>query len=56
MTPRWAMLVMGMWIAGTLAMLVVATQNFRTVDRVLATSTNAAFSSQVKTIGQPAAP
>jgi hypothetical protein len=55
MRPRWAMLVMGMWIAGSLAMLVVATQNFRTVDRLLAASTNATFSSQVKTIGQPAA-
>ena len=37
-------------------MLVVATQNFRTVDIVLLSeSTNATFSSQVKTIGQPAA-
>jgi hypothetical protein len=55
MTERWAMFVMGMWIAGSLAMLVVATQNFRTVDRLLSVSTNATFSSQVKTIGQPAA-
>ncbi len=55
MKQRWAMLVMGMWIAGSLAMLVVATQNFRTVDRLLAGSTNATFSSQVQTIGQPAA-
>jgi hypothetical protein len=55
MKPRWAMLVMGMWIAGSLAMLVVATQNFRTVDRLLAGSTNPTFSSQVKAIGQPAA-
>jgi hypothetical protein len=54
MTQRWAMFVMGMWIAGSLAMLVVATQNFRTVDRLLSASPNAAFSSQVKTIGQPA--
>jgi hypothetical protein len=55
MKQRWAMLVMGMWIAGSLAMLVVATQNFRTVDRLLAASTNPTFSSQVKAIGQPAA-
>lgn len=55
MTQRWAMVVMGMWIAGSLAILVVATQNFRTVDRLLTESTNATFSSQVKTIGQPAA-
>jgi hypothetical protein len=55
MTQRWAMFVLGMWIAGSLAMLVVATQNFRTVDRALSASTNATFASHVKTIGQPLA-
>jgi hypothetical protein len=55
MTQKWTMFVMGMWIAGSLAMLVVATQNFRTVDRLLSSPANAAFSSQVKTISQPAA-
>lgn len=55
MTRRWTMFVMGMWIAGSLAMLVVATQNFRTVDRLLSASTNPTFSSHVKAIGQPAA-
>jgi hypothetical protein len=54
MTQRWTMFVLGLWIAGSLAMLVVATQNFRTVDRLLSSSANATFSSQVKSIGQPA--
>jgi hypothetical protein len=55
MKHRWAMFAMGMWIAGSLFMMVVATQNFRTVDRLLTTSTNAMFSSQVETIGQTSA-
>ncbi|MGH9330051.1 MAG: hypothetical protein ACRD09_06380 [Vicinamibacterales bacterium] len=54
MKQRWAMFAIGMWIAGSLIIFVVATQNFRTIDRLLTESTNAAFSSQVSAIGQPA--
>jgi hypothetical protein len=54
MKARWAMFVLGMWIAGSLLIFVVATQNFRTVDRLLAGSPNATFTSQLATIGQSA--
>lgn len=54
MKQRWAMFAIGMWIAGSLIIFVVATQNFRTVDRLLTESTNATFSSHVSAIGQPA--
>lgn len=51
MKLRWAMFVMGTWIAGSLIIFVVATQNFRTVDRLLTKRSNETFSSQVTTIG-----
>jgi hypothetical protein len=54
MKHRWAMFAVGMWIAGSLFMMVVATQNFRTVDRLLATPTNVTFTSQVDTLGHAA--
>ena len=49
------MLAMGAWVAGSVLVSVVATQNFRTVDRLLDGSKNAAFSSAVGRIGHPAA-
>jgi hypothetical protein len=49
------MLAMGAWLAGSVLVSVVATQNFRTVDRLLDGSKNAAFSSAVGRIGHPAA-
>ena len=52
---RWAMLAMGAWLAGSVLVSVVATQNFRTVDRLLDGSKNAAFNSAVGRLGQPAA-
>lgn len=47
------MLAMGAWLAGMIIVSVVATQNFRTIDRLLAGSTNPAFVSAVERIGQP---
>jgi hypothetical protein len=40
---------------GSICMSIVATENFYTVDRLLAASPNAAFSSMVRQLGQPAA-
>lgn len=42
---------MGAWIAGTLIVSVVATENFYTVDRLLAGSSNDAFRSIVDRLG-----
>src|SRR5438445_4792521 len=52
---RWALVVMGAWIAGSICMSVVATENFYTIDRLLAGSPNAAFSHAVQQLGQPQA-
>ena len=54
MKQRWALVVMGAWLMGSVAMSVVATENFYTVDRLLAASSNGRFSSMVQTLG-PAA-
>ncbi|MBI3402428.1 MAG: hypothetical protein HY048_13495 [Acidobacteria bacterium] len=53
MKLRWALVVMGMWLMGTIATSVVATENFYTVDRMLAASTNVQFSKDVQTLGHP---
>ena len=50
---RWALVVMGAWLAGTVCMSVVATENFYTIDHLLAGSTNAAFRAAVQQLGQP---
>src|SRR5712692_2562121 len=55
MRQRWALVVMGAWIAGSIGMSVVATENFYTIDRLLAHSPNAAFSHAVQQLGQPQA-
>jgi hypothetical protein len=55
MRQRWALVVMGAWIAGSVCMSVVATENFYTIDRLLAGSPNAAFSHAVQQLGQPQA-
>jgi hypothetical protein len=52
---QWAMFALGAWLAGSVLISVVATQNFRTVDRLLDESKNAAFSSAVGRIGHSAA-
>lgn len=46
------MFAMGAWLAGNLMVAVVAAENFYTVDRLLAESTNRAFASQVARLGQ----
>jgi glycerol-3-phosphate acyltransferase PlsY len=55
MKPRWALVVMGAWLMGSICMSMVATENFYTIDRLLAGSPNAAFASMVQKLGQPAA-
>lgn len=40
---RWTTFLLGAWLAGSLAMATVATQNFYTVDRLLASSPSAPF-------------
>jgi hypothetical protein len=55
MKARWALVVLGAWTMGSICMSLVATQNFYTVDRLLASPSNAAFAAMVQTLGQPAA-
>ena len=52
---RVALVVMGAWLAGTVCTSVVATENFYTVDRLLAGSHNTAFSAAVQQLGYPQA-
>lgn len=44
---------MGAWLAGTLIVSTVATENFFTVDRLLTESTNQSFHSVTERVGQP---
>jgi hypothetical protein len=55
MKQRWALVLMGAWLAGTVCTSVVATENFYTIDRLLAGSPNAAFPALVQKLGQPQA-
>jgi len=55
MKERWALVVMGAWLAGSISSAVVAAENFYTIDRLLASSPNAAFSHAVQQLGQPQA-
>ena len=48
MKLRWALVVMGMWIMGSICMSVVATENFYTIDRLLETSPNVEFHRSVQ--------
>jgi hypothetical protein len=52
---RWALVLVGAWIAGSLCTSVVATENFYTIDRLLAAPPNASFSSAVQQLGAPQA-
>ena len=54
MKQRWALVLLGAWVMGSICMSVVATQNFYTVDRLLA-APHAALSASVQKLGQPAA-
>ena len=55
MKQRWALVLLGAWMMGSICMSLVATQNFYTVDRLLASPSNAAFAAMVQKLGQPAA-
>jgi glycerol-3-phosphate acyltransferase PlsY len=55
MKQRWALVAMGAWLAGTICMSVVATENFYTIDRLLAGSPSTAFTALVRRLGQPQA-
>ncbi len=52
---RVALVLMGAWLAGTVCASVVATENFYTIDRLLAGSPNAAFATAVQRLGPPQA-
>jgi hypothetical protein len=53
MKQRWALVVMGVWLMGSICMSIVATENFYTIDRLLAGSTNTAFAALVQKLGHP---
>ena len=55
MKSRWAMLAMGAWITGSVIVSVVATQNFYTIDRLLADSPSSPFHDAVGRLGEPQA-
>jgi hypothetical protein len=44
---QWALVAMGAWMAGTICVSVVATENFYTVDRLLAARANTMFAAAV---------
>lgn len=47
----WVCVAMGAWMAGTICVSVVATENFYTIDRLLAARANPAFASPVDRLG-----
>ena len=53
MKHRWALVAMGAWLMGTICMSIVATENFYTIDRLLADRANPAFASAVDRLGSP---
>ena len=55
MKARWALVLLGVWLTGTVCVSVVATQNFYTVDRLLASRASPAFNAIVDREGQPQA-
>jgi hypothetical protein len=52
---KWAMFCMAVWLSGNLLMMVVATQNFFTIDRLIADSPNETFNSTVAAMENPSA-
>jgi hypothetical protein len=48
---QWALVALGAWIAGSICMSVVATENFYTIDRLLAAPANPAFAAAVDRLG-----
>jgi hypothetical protein len=56
MKVRWALFVLGVWLMGSICTSIVATQNFYTVDRLLADRDgHGAFAAMVQKLGAPAA-
>lgn len=53
MKQRWALVLMGAWLMGTVCMSIVATQNFYTIDRLLGDPPSRAFNAAVQQLGQP---
>ena len=51
MKQRWALVVMGAWLMGTICMSIVATETFYTIDRLLAARANSAFAAAVDLLG-----
>src|SRR3954469_5442138 len=51
MKGRWALLTLGAWLMGSVIMITVATRNFRLVDELLQSSSNAQFQSFVQRWG-----
>lgn len=47
----WAIFCMGLWLMGAVAMAIVATQNFWTVNRLLKAESNSAFVADVEKLG-----
>ena len=50
---EWTLVVLGGWMAGSVCTSVVATENFYTIDRLLAARANAAFAAMVDRLGAP---
>jgi len=50
----WAIFCMGVWLTGTIATAVVATENFYTIDRLLEARPNPTFAADVDRIGHDA--
>ena len=55
MKPRAATFCLGLWVMGTVCISVAATQNFYTIDRLLAAGGHPAFADGVDQLGAPAA-
>ena len=55
MKPRAATFCLGLWVMGTVCISVAATQNFYTIDRLLADGGHPAFADGVDRLGAPAA-
>jgi hypothetical protein len=55
MKRQWALVVMGAWLMGSICTSIVATENFYTVDRLLAGPSGAAFVAMVQKLGPPSA-
>jgi len=48
---KWALVIMGAWMMGSICMSVVATENFYTIDRLLETPAKAEFDAAVQKLG-----